>query len=153
MRPVALAVLALVAIGTAESLESARQLAGLAGRGRPVLAPSGTLLTLAGFGLSTIVFIALGVALARAGSLQPAAIRQGAIAGLVAGLLGGTIRALAVSDYLGATIRGFGLPVMFLAISLAVFVVVAVIATGAAGAALTWLGFRLGRLRPRRPRP
>lgn len=153
MRPVwsALAVAALVAIGAAESLESARQLSLLPGRGRPALAPEGTALTFAGFALSVAVYVALGVALAHSTLAEGAVLRHGALTGLAAGLIGGTIRAVVVSDYLGGVVASFGLPVEFLVGSLAIFVAVSIVASAAGGGVLTWLGFRLGRRPPRLP--
>jgi hypothetical protein len=153
VRPVwsALAVAALVAIGAAESLESARQLSLLQGRGRPALAPEGTALTFAGFALSVAVYVALGVALAHSTLAEGAVLRHGALTGLAAGLIGGTIRAVVVSDYLGGVVASFGLPVEFLVGSLAIFVAVSIVASAAGGGVLTWLGFRLGRRPPRLP--
>jgi hypothetical protein len=154
LRPLwlALAVAALVAIGAAESLESARQLALLPGRGRPALAPEGTALSFAGFALSGAVYVVLGVALARSKLAEDAVLRHGALTGVAAGLIGGTVRALVVSDYLGGVVAGFGLPVEFLVGSLAIFVALSTVASAAGGGVLTWLGFRLGR-RPPRPPP
>jgi hypothetical protein len=153
MRPVwsVLAVAALVAIGAAESLESARQLALLPGRGRPALAPEGTALTFAGLALSLAIYAALGIALARSTLTEGAVLRQGALTGLAAGLIGGTVRAVVISDYLGGVVRSFGMPVEFLVGSLTIFVALSSVASAAGGGVLTWLGFRLGRWPPRPP--
>jgi hypothetical protein len=148
----ALAVAALVAIGAAESLESARQLASLPGRGRPAIAPEGTALTFAGFALSVAVYVTLGVALARSALAEGAVLRHGALTGVAAGLVGGTVRAVVISDYLGGVVGSFGMPVEFLVGSLAIFVALSSLVSAAGGGVLTWLGFRLGRW-PRRPPP
>ena len=133
-----------------ESLVSARSLAEQVGRGRPALAPAGSLLTLVGLVLSIGVYLGLGRLIARAGGTERRAAVEGVATGLVAGALGGTIRALAVSDYLGEQVARFGLPVAFLVAALGAFVVLSVLGSVAGGGALVWLGHRLTvRLRPR----
>src|SRR2546426_123560 len=107
---IAVATLALVAIGAVESLVSARSLAEQVGRGRPALAPAGSLLTLVGLVLSIGVYLGLGRLIARAGGTERRAAVEGVATGLVARALGGTIRALAGSDYLRAPVARFGLP-------------------------------------------
>lgn len=145
---VAVAIAALVAIGTAESLISVEQLAQLPGRGRPPLGAGGIGLTLGSVGLSAMVYALLGFTFARLGANEREAIRAGVMAGLFAGLIGGFIRALLVRDYLNDVVERFGLPLDFVTWSLAVFVALSVLACVAAGAALTWLGYRGSRLRP-----
>lgn len=147
-----LAVVALVAIGTAESLESARELAELPGRARPTLGGAGAALTLAGLLLSIAVYAALGWFVSTWTEREGAALRIGAGVGLAAGLIGGTIRAVAVSDYVDATVVRFGLPVYLATIALAVFVALSLIVSGAGGAAITWLSFRSARKRSQRLR-
>ena len=149
---VALATLVLVAIGTIESSISVTQLSELPGRGRPPLGLGGIGLTLASVALSAAVYVLLGFLLARFGSNEGAAIRAGVMTGVFAGLIGGFVRALLVRDYLDDVVERFGLPLDLVSWSLVVFVVIAVLASSAAGAALTWLGFRGWRPRPT-PRP
>jgi hypothetical protein len=148
----AIAIAALVAIGTAESLISVEQLSELPGRGRPPLGLGGVGLTLASVALSAAVYLLLGLVLARVGSIEADAVRSGVTTGLFAGLIGGSARALLVRDYLDDVVERFGLPLEVVAWSLVVFVVLSVLASSAAGSALTWLGFRGWRLRPT-PRP
>jgi hypothetical protein len=147
-----LAAIALVAIGTAESLESARELGELPGRGRPTLGGGGTALTLAGLVLSIGVYALLGWSISSWTRRESVALRIGAGVGVATGLVGGTIRALAVSDYVDSTVSGFGLPVDLATIALAVFVALAVLASAVGGSAITWLSFRFARRRSPRPR-
>jgi len=147
-----LAVAALVAIGAAESAASAEQLADLPGRGRPALALGGAALTLLGFILSVAVYAALGWFVARLALDEGLALRTGAVVGLVAGFLGGTVRALFVRDYLSETVSRFGIPDEFTTLSLAVFVLLSILVSAAAGGAITWLSFRSARGRSPRPR-
>jgi hypothetical protein len=148
----ALAVIALVAIGTAESLESARELAELPGRGRPTLGAGGAALTVAGLLLSIGVYAALGWSVSSWTGRESVALRMGATVGVAAGLVGGTIRALAVRDYVDSTVSGFGLPVDLATFALVVFVALAVLASAIGGSAITWLSFRSARKRSRPPR-
>ena len=150
---VAIAFVALVAIGTAESLVSVEQLSQLPGRGRPPLGAGGVGLTLVSVALSAAVYVVLGWALARAGSDERDCVRAGVMTGLIAGLIGGVIRALLVRDYLDDVVERFGLPLDLVSWSLLAFVALSVLASVAAGAAVTWLGFRGGRPRPRRQLP
>ena len=149
---VAVAVAALVAIGTVESLISVEQLSQLPGRGRPPLGLAGIGLTLASVALSTAVYLLLGFVLTRLGAVEGDATRAGVMTGLLAGLIGGIVRALIVRDYLDDVVERFGLPLDLVSWSLVVFVALSVLASVAAGAALTWLGFRGWRPRPT-PRP
>jgi hypothetical protein len=148
----ALAVIVLIAIGTAEGLESASELADLPGRGRPTLGAGGTALTLAGLALSIAVYAALGWYVARSGQHERDAVRLGVLVGLMAGLVGGSIRALLIRDYVDDTVAGFGLPITFATAVLVVFVVLAVLVSGVSGSAITWLSFRYLRTRSPRPR-
>ena len=149
---VATGVAALVVIGTIESLISVEQLSQLPGRGRPPLGLSGIALTLTSVALSAAVYALLGLVLARAGSREGAAIRAGVMTGVFAGLIGGVIRAVLVRDYLNDVVGRFGLPLELVSWSLVVFVALSVFGSSAAGATLTWVGFRGARPRPR-PRP
>lgn len=150
---IALAVLALVIIGSSDAFESTRQLGDLPERGRPMLTPAGATLSIVSFALSAAVYLALGIALARSLSTERGAVISGVATGLGAGLIGGTIRAVAASDYVGRTVNRFGMGIEFLVVVLIVFVLLSTVASAAGGAAITWLSFRggRGRLRPRPP--
>jgi hypothetical protein len=145
---VAAAIAALVVIGTMESLISVEQLSELPGRGRPPLGLGGIGLTLVSVALSATIYVLLGFVLAHVGSIEREAVRAGVMTGLFAGLIGGFVRALLVRDYLDDAVGRFGLPLDLVSWSLVIFVAVSVLASSAAGAALTWLGFRGGRPRP-----
>jgi small basic protein len=148
LAPVLLAVVTLVTIGTAEALVSNAQLAELPGRGRPPLSGGGAALTLAGIALSVAAYAVLGVVLARGGAPESSVLPTGMAVGAAAGLIGGTIRAYLIRDYLGNVLASFGLGDLLL-VTLAVFVALSVGVSFAAGAALTWLSFRGWRRRPR----
>jgi hypothetical protein len=148
----ALAVLALVIIGSSDAFESTRQLGDLPERSRPMLTPAGATLSIVSFALSTAVYVALGIALARSLATERGALLTGLATGLAAGLIGGTIRAVAASDYVGRSVSRFGLGIEFLIAVLVVFVLLSIAASAAGGAALTWLSFRIGRRR-QSPRP
>ncbi len=149
---IALAVLALAIIGSSDAFESTRQLGDLPERSRPMLTPAGLTLSLVSFALSTMVYVALGIALARSLSTERGAVMSGLATGVAAGLIGGTIRAVAASDYVGRSVTRFGMGIEFLVAVLVVFVLLSIVASAAGGAAITWLSFRGGRRRPR-PRP
>jgi len=149
--PVLLTVVALVAIGTVEALVSNAQLAELPGRGRPALTGSGATLSLVGIALSAAAYAALGVVFAWDDVSEKAVLPAGMAVGLGAGVVGGAIRAYLIRGYLGDVLAGYGLGDL-LVVTLAVFVALSVAVSVAAGASLTWLGFRAGR-RVRRPRP
>ena len=153
MRPalVLLAVAALVIIGTAEALASNAQLAELPGRARPALTGGGAALTLVGTGLSVVVYVTLGILLARDDTAESRVLPIGIAVGVGAGLIGGAIRSYLVRDYLGDILASYGLGDL-LALTLAVFVALSVLVSVAAGASLTWLSFR-ARRRAAMPRP
>jgi len=149
---VVVAVVLLVAIGTLEAGESARQLADQPGRGRPTLGPGGAALTFVGLVLSLAVYAVLGWIVARDKGTERAALWAGIVVGIFAGLIGGTIRALFVRDYLASTLGRYGLPQELTSWSLAVFVVLSIAASAAGGGAITWLSFRSTRHGQPRPR-
>ncbi len=149
---IVLAVVALVAIGTAEAWVSNDQLSQLPGRGRPALSGGGALLTLVGIALSAATYAGFGLLLARDGAGGSAALGLGMAVGAAAGLTGGTIRAYLVRDYLGDVLAGYGFADLLI-VTLALFVALSVLVSGAAGASLTWLGFRGGRRPPTPPPP
>jgi hypothetical protein len=146
-----LAVVLLVAIGALEAGESARELGELPGRGRPELRPAGGAITVIGLALSTAIYVVLGRLLGRGGEDGRSAVLTGASVGVAAGLVGGTIRALAVRDFLDAEVARFGLGGELVTWSLAAFVGLSAAASAAGGAVLCWLGYRLSRPRPRPP--
>jgi hypothetical protein len=144
---IVVAVVALVGIGTADALVSSDQLSQLPGRARPSLSAGGAALTIVGIALSAIVYVALGLWLAREGARQGAVLGIGTTVGAGAGLIGGTIRAYLVRDYLGDVLAGYGLANLLI-VTLAVFVALSAVVSLAAGAGLTWLGYQGGRRRP-----
>ena len=148
---IVLAVLALVCIGTAEAWISNDQLSQLPGRARPALSSGGAALTIVGVLLSAAVYVALGAWLARDGARENAVLGIAIAVGAGAGLIGGALRAYLIRGYLGDVLGGYGLAEL-LVLTLAVFVALSVAVSVAAGAALTWLGFRGARRRPS-PRP
>ena len=145
------AVVALIAIGSADALISNDQLSQLPGRGRPPLSTGGVALTVAGVVLSVAVYAGLGWFLSREGARENAVLGIGMAVGAGAGLIGGVIRAYLIRDYLGGILAGYGLADL-LVVTLAVFIALSVVVSVAAGASVTWLGFRGGRRRPT-PRP
>src|SRR5439155_21685 len=71
--------------------------------------------------------------------------------GAGAGVIGGSIRAYLVRDYLGGVLGDYRLGGLLI-VTLAVFVALSVVVSVAAGASITWLSFRSGlRLLRRRP--
>ena len=145
---IVVAVVALVVTGTAEAVISNDELSQLPGRGRPALSAGGASLTVVGIVLSIAVYAALGVFLARDGARANAVLGIAMAVGAGAGLIGGAIRAYLIRDYLGGVLAGYGLADL-LVVTLAVFVFLSVAVGVAAGASLTWLGFRVGRRGPR----
>jgi hypothetical protein len=149
---IVVAVVALVAAGTSEAVISNYQLSELPGRGRPVLSSGGAALTVIDIVTSVLVYVVLGLLLARSGVRERAVLGIGMAVGAAAGLIGGTIRAYLIRDYLGGLLADYGLADLLL-LTLAVFVALSVVVSVAAGASLTWLGFRSGRRRPTQPPP
>jgi len=96
---IVLAMLALVAIGTAEASISNDQLSQVPGRARPALSAGGAALTLVGIALSAAVYAAVGLWLARGGARESAVLGIGMAVGAGAGIVGGTIRAYLIRDY------------------------------------------------------
>lgn len=146
-----LAVVLLVAIGTAEAWVSNDQLAQLPGRARPALSAGGAALTVIGVALSAGVYAAFGWWLARHQARETAVLGIGMAIGAGSGLIGGTIRAYLIRGYLGQVLADYGLADLLM-VTLAVFVALSIVVSVAAGASLIWLGFRGARRRPT-PRP
>jgi hypothetical protein len=72
------------------------------------------------------------------------------VTGVVAGAVGGTIRALLIADTLASIVARYAaVPGWFIGVVLAVFVALATLVSAGAGAALAFAGVRLSRLRAR----
>ena len=137
----------LIAIGAVEASVSAQQLADSSGR--PRLDSAGVMLSAAGLLASTVVYLVLGH-LAVDGR---AALRAGVVTGALAGLVGGTLRALIISaEVTSLVVRYAAVPDWFVPVALAIFVGLSCAASVAGGAALVWTGRRLSRAARSRPR-
>lgn len=133
-------------IGTLEARESAREIGELSGPLR--LTATGAGLTALGFAASCVVYLALGWRAAE----DRRALRVGALVGVMAGLVGGTLRAVIVSEALTETIARYAaVPDWFVPGALAVFVLLSVIASALGGAAVAFAGVRLTRAARTRP--
>ena len=136
----------LIAIGTLEASESARQIGELTSFTR--LRPNGAGLTALGVAASAAIYLALGWWLRE----ERAAVRIAAAVGMVAGVVGGTLRALLIADAVrDAIARNAVVPEWFIGAVLAVFVMLSAVVSVLAGAALAFAGTRLsrgGRTRP-----
>jgi len=141
-----LATIVLVLIGTLEARESAREIADLSG---PLhITASGAGLTGLGFAASVIVYLALGWRAAEDGR----ALRGGALTGVLAGLVGGALRAAIISDALRDAVgRYAAVPDWFFTGVLAGFVVLAVLVSAAGGAAVAFAGVRISKASRTRP--
>lgn len=141
-----LAVVVLVAIGAVESSVSAQQLAEAVGR--PRLEGAGVTLTAAGLLASAAIYLVLGYLAAN----DRAALRAGAITGVFAGLVGGTVRALIISGAVAVLVARYAaVPDWFVTVALGVFVALSCAASAAGGGALAWTGRRLSRAARSRP--
>lgn len=142
------AIVLLVAIGTAEARESARQLAELTSFSH--LQPAGAGLSALGTAASSLVYLALGWRLHD----DRRALRVGVIVGVAAGLIGGSLRAWLIAEPVRDAIASYAdVPEWFVWSVLTVFVVLAVLISAAAGAALAFAGVRISRSSRNRPRP
>ncbi len=142
------AVALLVAIGSVEARESARQLAELTSFTR--IQPAGAGLSALGIAASALVYIVLGWWLRD----DRPALRLGLAVGVAAGLIGGSIRALLIADVVRDAIARYAdVPNWFVLMVLIVFVALSVLASAAGGAALAFAGVRLSRSSRNRPRP
>ena len=134
--------LALIVIGTLEAAESARQIAELTSLTR--IRPNGAGLSALGLAASAAIYVALGWWLRD----DRAAVRTGALVGLVAGVVGGSLRALLIADAVREAIaRNAVVPEWFVGAVLVAFVVVSAVVTVVGGATLTFAGSRLGSAR------
>jgi hypothetical protein len=137
---VAVAALLLVAIGTLEGGESARQLDEMVGA--PRLGSAGAGLTALGLLASAAVYVALGWWLGD----DRAALRIGALAGVLAGVIGGTVRALLIAEPVGNIVARYAaVPNWFVPLALAIFVALSIVASAIGGAAIAFVGVRIRR--------
>ena len=142
------AVVLLVAIGSVEARESARQLAELTSFTR--IQPAGAGLSALGIAASALSYIALGWWLRD----DRRALRLGLAVGVAAGLIGGSIRAWLIADAVRDAIARYAdVPDWFVMLVLIVFVTLSVVVSAAGGAALAFAGVRLSRSSRNRPRP
>ena len=145
-RDAVLAVIALVLIGTLEARESAREIAELAGPLR--LTASGAGLTSLGLAASVLVYLLIGWR-ARA---DGRALREGALVGIAAGLVGGALRAIIIRDALADAVgRYVSAPEWFVPAALAAFVVISAVVSAIGGAAVAFAGLRVSRAWRTRP--
>jgi hypothetical protein len=136
----------LVAIGAIEAWVSADQLAATVGR--PRLENAGVLLTAAGLLASTVVYLVLG----RLAADDRAALRAGAVTGALAGVIGGSLRAIIIGGAVAELVARYAaVPDWFVPGALAVFVALSCVASAVSGGALTWTGRRLSRAARSRP--
>jgi hypothetical protein len=135
-----IATIVLIGIGAVEASVSAQQLADSVGR--PRLESAGVMLSAAGLLASAVVYLLLG----HLAVDDRASLRAGGVTGALAGLIGGTLRALIISGELASlVIRYAAVPDWFLPVALAVFVGLSCAASVVGGAALAWTGRRLSR--------
>jgi len=138
----------LVAIGTLEARESARQLAELTSFSH--LQPAGAGLSALGLAASALVYLALGWWLRD----DRRALRLGLAVGVAAGLIGGSIRTWLIAEPVRDAIASYAdVPEWFVWMVLSVFVVLAILVSAAGGAALAFAGVRVSRSSRSRPRP
>ena len=105
-------------------------------------------LTAAGLLASALIYLILGL-------LAPddrAAVHIGALTGVFAGLIGGTVRAVIISGVVAELVARYAaVPDWFVAIALGVFVVLSSAVSAAGGGTLAWTGRRLSRALRSRP--
>ncbi|HYK97980.1 MAG TPA: hypothetical protein VEU77_06260 [Candidatus Acidoferrales bacterium] len=145
-RDAAIATTLLVLIGVLEARESAREIADLAGPLR--LTASGAGLTSLGLAASVVVYLLLGWRARDDGR----AMRVGALVGVAAGLIGGTLRAVIISDALTDAVgRYVAVPEWFVAVALVAFVLLSAVVSAIGGAAVAFAGVRISRSARSRP--
>ena len=136
----------LIAIGAIEASVSAQQLSAL--RTPPRLEEVSVTLTAAGFLASAVIYLVLG----RLAADERAALRVGAATGILAGLVGGSMRALIISESVGGLVNRYAaVPDFFVPVALAVFVLLSGAASALGGGTLAWTGRRLSRAARSRP--
>src|SRR5713101_9970450 len=135
---IATSALALIVIGALEAGESARQLAEAAGA--PRIGPAGAGLTALGLFASTVVYVGLGWWVGD----DREALRLGALTGVIAGLVGGAVRAFLIADAVGDIVARYAaVPDWFVPTALAIFVALAAVVSAIGGAALAFAGVRI----------
>jgi hypothetical protein len=141
------AVVLLVAAGAIEASVSAEQLS--TQNTRPRLEAPGVMLTAGGLLASTLIYLVLGHLTAS----DAAAIRAGVVTGVLAGLIGGTVRALIISGAVAALVNRYAaVPDWFVPVALGIFVALSCAVSAIGGGAIAWTGRGLSRaLRSRRP--
>ena len=142
--PVATALL--IVIGAMEARVSAQQIAESVGR--PRLESAGVMLTAAGLLASTVVYLVLG----HLATNDHAALRTGVITGVLAGLVGGALRALIISGAVADLVARYAaVPDWFITVALGIFVVLSCAASAVGGGAIAWTGRRISRAARSRP--
>ena len=142
--PVATALL--VVIGAVEARVSAQQLAESVAR--PRLESAGVMLTAAGLLASTVIYLVLG----HLASDDRAALRDGVLTGVLAGLVGGALRALIISGAVADLVARYAVvPDWFITVALGLFVVLSCLTSAVGGGAIAWTGRRISRAARSRP--
>ena len=142
--PVATALL--IVIGVIEARVSAQQIAESVGR--PRIESAGVMLTAAGLLASTVVYLVLG----HLATNDHAALRTGVITGVLAGLVGGALRALIISGAVADLVARYAaVPDWFITVALGIFVVLSCAASAVGGGAIAWTGRRISRAARSRP--
>ena len=140
------AMLLLIGIGAAEARVSAQQIAESVGR--PRLESAGVMLTAAGLLASTVIYLVLG----HLATDDRAALRGGVLTGVLAGLMGGALRALIISGAVAELVARYAaVPDWFITAALGVFVVLSCVASAVGGGAIAWTGRRISRAARSRP--
>jgi hypothetical protein len=112
--------------------------------GAPRLGAAGAGLTALGLLASAAVYVALGWWLGE----DRAALRSGALTGMLAGLLGGTVRAWLIAEPVGDIVRRYAaVPDWFVPLALAIFVALSTAASALGGAAIAFVGVRIRKIR------
>ena len=143
---VPVAALLLVAIGAIEARVSAQQIAESVGR--PRLESAGVMLTAAGLLASTVMYLVLGYVV----NDDRAALRAGVLTGVLAGLVGGALRALIISGAVADLVARYAaVPDWFIALALGIFVALSCVTSAVGGGALAWIGRRISRAARSRP--
>ena len=142
--PVATALL--IVIGAIEARVSAEQIA--ASVGRPRLESAGVMLTAAGLLASTAIYLVLG----HLAKDDRAALRGGVITGVLAGLVGGALRAFIISGAVADLVARYAaVPDWFIIVALGIFVVLSCVTSAVGGGAIAWTGRRISRAARSRP--
>jgi hypothetical protein len=141
-----LATAMLIVIGAIEARVSAQQIAESVGR--PRLESAGVMLTAAGLLASTVIYLVLG----HLATDDRAALRSGAVTGVLAGLVGGAVRAFTISGAVSDLVARYAaVPDWFITVALGVFVVLSCVTSATGGAAIAWTGRRISRAARSRP--